>query len=60
MPRPYIKIAIAVIVIAATNYMSYGMGYVDGIKDTVELVFELRQEIKQQMNIDPAAKRITI
>ena len=57
MPRPYIKIAIAVSIIAATNYVTYGMGYVDGIRDTVELVFELRQEIRQQLNIDPAVKR---
>lgn len=58
MPRPYMKIIVISLLFVASNYLSYDLGYVDGVRDIIHNIRELQEDIRQQRSIDPAVKRI--
>jgi len=60
MPRPYMKIIVISLLFVGSNYLSYDLGYVDGVRDIIHNIRELQEEIQHQRSIDPAVKRIII
>ena len=53
------KLLLAATVVLGTNYLSYDLGYTDGVRDIIHGIRELQQEIRQQ-RVDPAADKVVI
>lgn len=53
------KILLAATFVLGTNYLSYDLGYTDGVRDIIHGIRELQQEIRQQ-RVDPAADKVVI
>lgn len=53
------KILLAAAVVLGTNYLSYDLGYTDGVRDIIHGIRELQQELRPQ-RVDPAADKVVI
>ena len=51
------KIIAISLLFVGSNYLSYDLGYVDGVRDIIHNIRELQEEIQHQRSIDPAVKR---
>lgn len=56
---PRVKTLLLCVLLVGSNYLSYDLGYTDGVRDIIHGIRELQDELRRGTNIDPAAKGVT-